>query len=142
LTDLDFVHLLGIAAAAAVSGALLAFPPQDIARVSVTNGLDARVLVFALLVCVATGGLCGIAPALQTGRIPLIAAMRERAPSSGGNRLRRAMVIDQIALTLMLLIGSGLFLQTVLRLQEKGPGFDSERLLMFQVDASRSGYDD
>ena len=133
---------LGIAAAPTLSAALLSFLPRDVARASLTSDLDIRVLLFALLVSLATGALCGIAPALQAGRLPLVAAMRERAPSGGGVRLRRAMVVGQIALTLVLLIGSGLFLQTVSRLHEKGTGFDSEQLVMFQVDAARSGYDE
>jgi predicted permease len=74
--------------------------------------------------------------------VSLITALRERAPSGGSVRLRRALVVGQIAFTLILLICAGLFLQTVSRLHEKGPGFDSDRLLIFQVDTARSGYDD
>ena len=95
-----------------------------------------------VLVSVATGVMCGTAPALQAGRVSLVTALRERAPSGGGVRLRRALVVGQIAFTLLLLICAGLFLQTVSRLQDKGPGFDSDRLLMFQVDAAKRGYDD
>jgi predicted permease len=133
--------LVGILAAPAVSAALLSFLPEDIARASLTSDLDVRVLLFTILVSIATGALCGTAPALQAGKLSLVTALRERAPSVGGVRLRRALVIGQIALTLILLIGSGLFLQTVSRLHDKGPGFESERLLIFQVDTSRSGYD-
>ena len=114
--------LLGIAAAPAVSAALLSFLPQDVARASLTSDLDMRVLLFTFLVSIATGALCGSAPALQAGRLSLVTALRERAPSSGGVRLRRALVIGQIAFTLILLICAGLFLQTVSRLHEKGPG--------------------
>jgi len=134
--------LLGIAAAPAVSAALLSFLPQDVARASLTSNLDTRVLLFTFLVSIATGALCGSAPALQAGRLSLITALRERAPSVGGVRLRRALVVGQIAFTLILLICAGLFLQTVSRLHEKGPGFESARLLMFQVDTSRNGYKD
>jgi predicted permease len=134
--------VLGILAAPAVSAALLSFLPQDIARASLTTDLDIRILLFALLVSIATGALCGMAPALQAGRLPLITALRERAPSGGGVRLRRALVIGQIAFTLIMLIGAGLFLETVSSLHAKGPGFERDRLLMFQVDAARSGYDD
>ena len=135
--------LLGIAAAPAVSAALLSFLPQDVARASLTTDLDTRVLLFTFIVCIATGALCGTAPALQAARLSLITALRERAPSGGGVRLRRALVVGQIAFTLILLICAGLFLQTVSRLHEKGPGwFESDRLLMFQIDTARSGYQD
>ena len=135
--------LLGIAAAPAVSAALLSFLPQDVARASLTSDLDTRVLLFTFLVCIATGALCGSAPALQAGKLSLVTALRERSPSIGGVRLRRALVIGQIAFTLILLICAGLFLQTVSRLHEKGPGwFESDRLLMFQVDTARNGYKD
>ena len=133
--------LLGIAAAPAVANALLSFLPQDVARASLTSDLDMRVLLFTFLLCVTTGVLCGTAPALQAGRLALAAGLRERAPAGGGIRLRRALVAGQIALTLVLLIGAGLFVQTVSRLHEKGPGFETDRLLIFQIDTAKNGYD-
>jgi putative ABC transport system permease protein len=134
--------LLGIALAPAVSAMLLSFLPQDVARASLTSHLDLRVLLFTCLVSIATGALCGAAPALQAGRLSLIAALRERAPSGGGVRLRRALVVGQIAFTLILLICAGLFLQTVSRLHEKGPGFERDRLVLFQINTLQSGYQD
>jgi predicted permease len=134
--------LLGIALAPAVSAMLLSFLPQDVARASLTSHLDLRVLLFTCLVSIATGALCGAAPALQAGRLSLIAALRERAPSGGGVRLRRALVVSQIAFTLILLICAGLFLQTVSRLHEKGPGFERDRLVLFQINTLQSGYQD
>src|SRR4029453_3640932 len=114
-----------------------------VARASLTSDLDTRVLLFAFFVSIATGALCGSAPALQAGRVSLITALRERARSGGSVRLRRALVIGQIAFTLILLICAGLFLQTVSRLHEKGPGWCAgDRLLMFQVDTARNGYTD
>jgi predicted permease len=133
--------LLGIAAAPAASATLLSFLPQDVARASLTSDLDGRVLLFTFLVSIATGVLCGTAPALQAGRLSLDTALRERAPSGGGVRLRRALVVGPIALTLVLLICSGLFLQTIARLHEKGPGFERHRLLIFSVNAAQNGYD-
>ncbi len=133
---------LGIAMAPAASAALIAFLPQDVSRASLTSALDLRVLLFTLAVSIATGVLCGIAPALQAGKLSLMTALRDRAPNSGGVRLRRVLVVGQIAFTLLLLICAGLFLQTVSRLHEKGPGFETSRLLMFQIDTSKSGYED
>jgi len=134
--------VLGIVLAPAVSASLVSFLPQDVARVGLTSTLDLRVLLFTFLVSIATGVVCGTAPALQAGRLSLIAALRERAPGVGGVSLRRALVVGQIAFTLILLISAGLFLQTVSRLHEKGPGFERDRLVMFQVNAAKSGYQD
>ena len=134
--------LLGIAVAPAVSAGLLSFLLQDVARASLTTDLDPRVLLFTFVVSIVTGAMCGTAPALQAGRLSLTTALRERAPSGGGVRLRRALVVGQMAFTLILLICAGLFLQTVSRLQEKGPGFENHRLLLFQIDTAKSGYDD
>ena len=77
--------LLGIAAAPAVSAALLSFLPQDVARASLTSDLDTRVLLFTFLVCIATGALCGSAPALQAGKLSLVTALR----AGGAMMLRR-----------------------------------------------------
>ena len=132
--------LLGIALAPAVSASLLSFLPQGVARAGLVSSPDLRVLLFTFLISIATGALGGTAPALQAGRLSLIAALRDRAPSGGGVRLRRALVVGQIAFTLILLICAGLFLQTVARLHEKGPGFERDRLVMFQIDAAKNGY--
>ncbi len=133
---------LGIAAAPAASAALIAFLPQEVSRASLTSDLDGRVLLFTLLVSIATGLLCGIAPALQAGKLSLMTALRDRAPNTGGVRLRRMLVVGQIAFTLLLLICAGLFLQTLSRLHDKGPGFETSHLLMFQIDTAKSGYED
>ena len=133
---------LGLVAAPALAAGLLSFLPQDVAPVSVAADVDARMLFFTFLVSVATGVLCGLGPALKAGRIPIATALRERAPSGGGVRMRRALVVGQIAFTLLLLICAGLFLQTLARLYQKGPGFESGGLLMFRIDTASGGYDD
>jgi putative ABC transport system permease protein len=133
---------LGIVIAPSASAALIGFLPQDVSRASLTPDLDVRILLFTFVVSIATGALCGIAPALQAGKLSLMTALRDRAPNSGGVRLRRALVVGQIAFTLLLLIGAGLFLQTVSRLHAKGPGFETSHLLMFQIDTAKSGYED
>ncbi len=67
--------------------------------------------------------------------------LKERAASSaGGLRLRKALVVSQLAFTLVLLVGAGLFVQTLARLHEKGPGFPTGHLLTFRVEPLRSGY--
>ena len=87
------------------------------------------------------GGLCGLAPVLQTGRIPLIASLKERSGNAtgGGMRVRKALVIGQMAFTLILLIGAGLFVQTLARLHER-VGFASGNLVMLSINPPSIGY--
>ncbi|HEY2981503.1 MAG TPA: ABC transporter permease [Anaerolineales bacterium] len=131
--------LLGFLAAPAVSQVLLSFLSDDLSA-----RIDQRVFVFTFLVTVAVGALCGLVPAFQVSRIALISSLKERAriAASGGVRLRKALVVGQVAFTLILLIGAGLFVRTLERLQTKGPGFASGSLLMFRADPVSNGYSD
>jgi predicted permease len=131
--------LLGLLVAPAVSEVLLSFLSDDL-----SPQIDHRVFLFAFLVCMATGGLCGLAPAFQAGRIPLISSLKERSriATGGGVRLRKALVAGQMAFTLILLIGAGLFVQTLARLHSRGPGFAGSSLLMFRADPVSNGYSD
>jgi predicted permease len=80
---------------------------------------------------------------LQAGRIPLISSLKERSRTTTlGVRFRKTLVIGQVAFTLILLIGVGLFLQTLARLQAKGPGFATGSLLMFPASPTSNGYSD
>ena len=105
--------------------------------------IDWRVFLFALVAVVFTGVLCGLLPALQVGRVSLVASLRERSgvgTSGGGIRLRKTLVAGQLAFTLILLVGAGLFLQTLDRLYGRGPGFASNQLLVFSVSPGTNGY--
>jgi predicted permease len=132
---------LGLLIAPLVSQALLAFVSKN---ADLSSDLDPRVFLFAFSASILTGILCGLASALQTGRIALIAALKQRLQSAtrGGVRLRKVLVAGQMALTLILLIGAGLFVQTLERLYAKGPGFASDHLVMFRVDPVSIGYPD
>jgi predicted permease len=134
--------LLGLVAAPAVTQTLLSFLPQDSAGIDLSARTDLRVFLFAFLVSVITGCLCGVAPALQAGRVPLMSPLKDRSniAAGGGIHLRKALVIGQMAFTLILLVGAGLFVQTLARLQKKGPGFTATNLLMFEVNPPKSGY--
>jgi predicted permease len=82
-----------------------------------------------------------MAPALQAGRRSLVSTLRERGGTeASGVRLRKAIVTLQIAFTLILLVGAGLFTRTLEKLVAKGPGFDTSSLISFGVDPTRSGY--
>ena len=132
---------LGLAIAPWVSRALLSFLPQGAAQVDLTASPDGRVFLFAFLVSAVSGALCGLAPAWQAGRLPLVTWLKERAASStGGLRLRKVLVVSQLAFTLVLLVGAGLFVQTLARLHEKGPGFPTGRVMTFGIEPLRNGY--
>jgi predicted permease len=128
--------LLGLVAAPVITRALISLHP---AQPDVAFRLDARIFLFALAVCAVAALLAGLGPAFQAGRIPLIASLKDRSRVGGGTRLRRALVIGQVAFTLVLLVGAGLFVQTVRRLLAKGPGFPTSSLVMFRIDPPSLG---
>ena len=132
--------LLGLAAAAAVSRAVLLFLPEG---ANLTPAFDHRVFLFSMAASVVAGVLCGLAPALQARRRPLAPSINMRGtPGGTAARSRKLIVGAQLALTLVLLAGAGLFVQTLTRLYAKDRGFDSRSLLMFRADPARTGYSD
>jgi predicted permease len=129
---------LGLLAAPAVSRVMLWFLPQND---DIVLRIDGRVLVFAFIASTITAVVCSLAPALQTRRTPLVASLtdRSRVAAGGSVRLRKVLVSGQLAFTLVLLVGSGLFVQTVARLHGN-LGFDSENLVTATVDPPANGY--
>ena len=133
--------LLGIAAAPIAVRTLIAFLPQGTAPTALRAGVDSRLLLFAFVASVAAGLLSGLAPAWQAGRRSLVSSLRDRGGTAfGGVRLRKVIVGAQIALTLTLVVGAGLFLRTLDALMAKGPGFMTSSLISFGIDSLRSGY--
>ena len=106
---------------------------------------DLRVLIFAFVLAVLSGLIFGLAPALQTARWDLTQGLRERASSAGGVvgrwNLRNLLVIAQIAVSLLLLIGSGLFLKAFHKAQAIDPGFRMENMAIVTFDPGLAGYD-
>lgn len=133
--------LLGIVLAPPLMRALIAFLPQHDAPNALQATLNTRLLLFAFVISIAAGILSGIAPALQAGRVSVIASLKQRAGAAFGSlRLRRIIVAAQIALTLILVIGAALFVRTLTSLLAKGPGFDTSRLISFGIDPGQNGY--
>src|SRR5262249_54917627 len=83
-----FGGALGLLAAPIVSRGLLSFMPPNAAGTDLSARMDGRVFAFALLMSVATGVLCGLAPAWHAGRLPLVSSLDQRAAGAGGRRLR------------------------------------------------------
>lgn len=107
--------------------------------------IDARVLVFTALVAVATGVLFGLAPAWQATRSDLHDSLKEgsRGGGTGGGRqrLRHALVVAEVALSMILLVGAALMIRSFLRLQQVDPGFDRRNMLASSVVLAGSRYD-
>jgi len=94
--------------------------------------LDLRALAFIVAVALGTGIIFGLAPAIQLSRPNLVDALREGARAGAGgtrSRLRNALVVAEIALSLVLLVGASLFMRSFLNLQQASAGFDTSRLL-------------
>ncbi|HLK19891.1 MAG TPA: ABC transporter permease [Bryobacteraceae bacterium] len=106
-------------------------------------GIDARTLAFTLTVTLLAGLLFGTLPAWRATRVNLAPTLKEGASGAGGGprlRLSGMLVSAQVALSLLLLVGAGLFVRTLLQLAAVDLGFHPESLLTFDTDPSRSGY--
>ena len=105
--------------------------------------LDRSVLAFTLAVSVISGILFGLAPALQSSRGGLSPELREGVRSSSGpkrQRTRSALVAAEVALAMVLLFGSALFLRSFGHLISTDPGFEPERILTFQISLSEASF--
>ncbi len=105
------------------------------------TSLDLSVLGFALGMVLLTALLSGLLAALRAGQSDPLAGLRERA-SLGAPRLRmgRALVVAQVALSVLLLAGAGLYIRTLVNLARINPGFTTENLLLFRVSPRTAGY--
>ncbi len=132
--------VLGLLLGIAGIRALLAVNTADLPRVGENGslvGVDWRVLVFTFAVSVATGILFGLIPALQSSRTDLTASLKEGGGRSGTgfrqNKARSLLVVTEVALALILLIGSALLIRTAVALGRVEPGFDSSHVLTMRM---------
>jgi putative ABC transport system permease protein len=107
-------------------------------------GIDGRVLLFSLGVAAITGLLCGLVPAWQAAKSDLNQALRDAGAgnkgSSGGGRVRSALVVAEITIALTLLVGAGLLLRSFMLLQGVDPGFSPERVLTARLGLPQNAY--
>jgi predicted permease len=136
--------LLGFLLAHGLGEALVHALPADGAAQTLAAAPDLRVGLFTFALAVLAGVGFGLLPALRASRADLAPALKSEATAllgGGGFRLRRGLVVSQVALSLLLLVGAGLFTRSLMNLRHLDPGFRSERLYGFAVDPSRSGQD-
>ena len=116
---------------------LVRFLPYDRAVLGLSATPDARVLLFTTAVTLATAVVFGLVPALRGSRVAAAATLKDEAGSvTGGQghvRLRKMFVALQVCLSLLLLIGAGLFVRTLDNLRKVSLGFDAENVVMFGV---------
>ena len=106
--------------------------------------LDWRILAFVLAVTGATGLIFGIAPALRGTGVNVSSALKETSRSVVGSRsvLAKSLLIAQVAISLVLLVGAGLFLRTLHNLRQVDVGFNPQNLLLFRVNPQLNRYDE
>lgn len=131
----------------AYTGLLLirAFIPENISQAREIS-LDLKVLGFTLFVSVATGVIFGLAPAIQAIRFnqseTLKEGGRDAATGGSGKRLRSVLVIAEVAISLVLLIGAGLLINSFLRLRNVDPGFRADNLLTMKIVLPQPKYEE
>jgi putative ABC transport system permease protein len=124
---------------------LLATNPRGIPR-ALEIALDGNVLLFTLAVSVVTGLIFGLAPALHLTKRTVTQSLRDgtgRTTASGARQqVRRLLVVSEVALAVILVVGSGLMLRSFAELQKVDPGFDPDGLLTFQLLLPAATYPD
>jgi predicted permease len=127
--------------------ALLAINTAGLPRVGEDGalvGLDWRVLAFTVLVTLGTGILFGLIPALQGSRSDISSSLKESGGRSGTglrhNKVRSLLVVTEIALAVILVLGSGLFIRTQMALMSVEPGFDTSNVLTMRMSLTGPGF--
>jgi predicted permease len=149
LTESLLLSLLGgvVGLAIAFGGMIFlkAFIPENISQARDIS-LDFRVLGFTLLVSVVTGLIFGLAPSIQATRFNQIETLKEggrdAATGGSGKRLRSLLVMAEVAISLVLLIGAGLLINSFLRLRNIDPGFRADNLLTMKIVLPEPKYEE
>jgi predicted permease len=125
---------LGVLLALWSKDLLVGFSPGNIPRLDEAQ-LDGRVLGFTVGLTLLTTLLFGLAPALQASKPDLVSTLKEGGQKGGsqGGRVRNVLVIAEVALALVLVIGAGLMIRSLIRLQQVDPGFNPNNLVMLSV---------
>jgi predicted permease len=135
---------LGVGLAVLVDRALLGFLPARHIPLSLSATPDWTVLGFTCAISLLASFVFGLVPALQSTRPQLADTLKDQAGAvirGGSAGLRKGLVVAQVSLSLLLLVGAGLFLQSLRNLKTLSPGFEVRNLLAFDVDPTLTRYD-
>ena len=135
--------MLGVAFETGASRLLLRLVSGGPEEVPLDVSMNVRLLLFTFGITVLTGALFGTIPALRTTKLQLTQSLKEgRGPVGVGGKspLAKALVVSQIVFSLVLLVGAGLFLRSLMNLTNIDTGFNREHVLRMQMDASSVGY--
>jgi predicted permease len=137
---------LGLIFAAWGTRALVALMSSSSSPLILDTGADSKVLLFTLAAAFFTGILFGLAPAFRITRIELASAMKDTAANVSNardkHRLGKSLIVAQVAASLVLMVGAGLFVRTLVNFETKSFGFNQRHLLSFGLDPTRAGYSD
>ncbi len=137
--------ILGLGLALWTDRVLLAFLPPDTTSLNLSTRPDLRILLFTGAVALLTGVIFGLLPALQCTKPDVAPTLKDTVGGIVGGgasvRFRKVLVAAQVTLSLLLLVGAGLFIRSLRNLRDLGPGFATENLVAFNVNPSLNGYD-
>ncbi|HEY7543738.1 MAG TPA: ABC transporter permease, partial [Blastocatellia bacterium] len=135
---------LGLMLAYWLVGALISMSPPNIYRIEEV-GIDRTALLFTLVVSVVTSLIFGLVPALKVSRVDLQEALKSGSKGAtmgaGSKRMRNALVVAEVALTVVLLVGAGLLIKSFWLLIKVDPGFRAENVLTMQLSLPQSDYE-
>ena len=136
--------LLGLFLSENLTEGLLALLPADATGGWLAPQMDVRLLLFSIALSLLTGMLFGLVPALHAMRSGVAPALKEQttgmSASGSQSRTRQGLIVAQICISLLLLIGAGLFTRSLVNLVHSDPGFRADHLVAFTIDPSLSGY--
>jgi predicted permease len=135
--------LAGVVLASWGAGALLGFFVTPDSPLGLSASPDVRILAFTAALAAGTAIVAGLIPAWRSSRVPLAPALKSAGGGVVGEqpRLRKTLVVVQVALSFVLVVGAGLFLRSLQNLLQVDPGLRTERILTFTFDLAASGYD-
>jgi predicted permease len=123
---------------------VLLFPARGGVQMHLPGEIDWRVLALSAGVCLLTTVLLGVVPAVQTGKIDLASSMKMESAGVGGGRdrawVRSGLVLVQVSLSFILLVGTGLLMQSLLQIRNTSPGFNTRGVQDTAIDLVSAGY--
>jgi predicted permease len=138
--------IAGVGLSVVLIRALLSFLPINVTGYSISSTPDLRVLLFTCAVTIAAGVAFGLIPALQSSRTDLASTLKDQVSdvkAAGGSQIgfRKVLVAFQVTLSLVLLIGAGVFIRSLTALESLDPGFRTKGILLFGVYPRAAGYE-